>query len=296
MLTSFRNLCWAIPANIPLRPWTTLNWVPKNFRICKKDSSSLCRIPNPADSKYLGIPEFCKTLNEFPGIPVKIPKIWGNSWNSSRADQAFITGFPMSSMGGVWIFSGIAHSHITASSEYQKAFCEVIMFNISNYVIRNTSDDFKKGITSPAPWNRNFCSDNFIFVIFILANIPATATAAVPEDQSEIQMLRIKNEYGKIDKSRVLLKTRSSLILDTCNMWSRMQQIRKAGGKYTLAYWSITRGLCRSITILSGVLSSPILRMLRPFMKMKCFVFQGVDNTILLVLLIKKRPMFGRRE
>ena len=33
----------------------------------------------------------------------------GNSWNSSQAHRAFITGFPMSSMGGVWIFTGIAH-------------------------------------------------------------------------------------------------------------------------------------------------------------------------------------------
>ena len=32
-------------------PWTTLNWVPKNFRISKNDNCSLCRIPEPADSK-----------------------------------------------------------------------------------------------------------------------------------------------------------------------------------------------------------------------------------------------------
>ena len=56
--------------------WTTLNWVPKNSRIFKKDTSSLCRIPNPTDSEYWGIPEFCKILNGFPGIPVKIHKIW----------------------------------------------------------------------------------------------------------------------------------------------------------------------------------------------------------------------------
>ena len=39
--------------------------------------SSCCRIPNVADSKYWGIPEFCKTLNDFRGIPVKIHKILG---------------------------------------------------------------------------------------------------------------------------------------------------------------------------------------------------------------------------
>ena len=36
-------------------------------------------------------------------------KVLGNSWISSHAHQAFSTGFPMSSMRGVWIFSGIAH-------------------------------------------------------------------------------------------------------------------------------------------------------------------------------------------
>ena len=57
--------------------WTTLNWVPKTFRISKNDSSSFCRIPNLSDSKSLGIPEFCNILNGFRGIPVKIHKILG---------------------------------------------------------------------------------------------------------------------------------------------------------------------------------------------------------------------------
>ena len=57
--------------------WTTLNWVPKNFRISKKDSGSLCRIPNHADSKSWGIPEFGKILNGFAGIPIEIHKILG---------------------------------------------------------------------------------------------------------------------------------------------------------------------------------------------------------------------------
>ena len=72
---------WAIPENIqpppPPPPWTTLNWVPKNFRISKKDNCSFCKIPEPADSKSCGIPEFRKKLNGFPGIPVKIYKILG---------------------------------------------------------------------------------------------------------------------------------------------------------------------------------------------------------------------------
>ena len=57
--------------------WATLSWVPKNFRISKKGSSSLRRISNPADSEPWEITEFCKILNGFPGIPVKIHKILG---------------------------------------------------------------------------------------------------------------------------------------------------------------------------------------------------------------------------
>lgn len=34
--------------------------------------------------------------------------------------------------------------------------------------------------TSPAPWKRNLCSDNFVLVIRMAAIIPATATEAVP--------------------------------------------------------------------------------------------------------------------
>ena len=41
--------------------WTTLIWVPKWFRISKKNNSSLCRISNG--------------LNGFPGILVKIHKM-----------------------------------------------------------------------------------------------------------------------------------------------------------------------------------------------------------------------------
>ena len=67
----------AIPENIHTPPMDDIELGTQNFRISKKGSSSLCRIPNPADSKSCGIPEFCKTLNEFPGIPVKIPKIGG---------------------------------------------------------------------------------------------------------------------------------------------------------------------------------------------------------------------------
>ena len=62
---------------IPNPADTTLNQVPRNFRISKKDNSSLYRIPNPAESKSLGIPEFYKILNGFAGIPIKIHKILG---------------------------------------------------------------------------------------------------------------------------------------------------------------------------------------------------------------------------
>ena len=74
---------------------------------------------NPADSKSWGIPEFskilngfdripefCKILNGFAGIPIKIHKILGKFMEFQSGSA--ITGFPTSSMGGVWIFSGIA--------------------------------------------------------------------------------------------------------------------------------------------------------------------------------------------
>ena len=43
----------------------------------QKDWSILCRIPNPADSKSWGFPEFWKILNGVGGIPIKIHKIQG---------------------------------------------------------------------------------------------------------------------------------------------------------------------------------------------------------------------------
>ena len=80
--------------------WTTLNWVSRNFRISKKDSGSLWRIRDPADSNSLGITEFCKFLNVLLEFQSKFTKFQRNSWNSSQAHRAFITGFPMSSRGG----------------------------------------------------------------------------------------------------------------------------------------------------------------------------------------------------
>ena len=70
-----RRAYWAIPENIHTPLWTTLNWVPKNFRISKNDSSSLCRIPNLTHSNSWGIVKFCKSLKGFAGIPIKIHKI-----------------------------------------------------------------------------------------------------------------------------------------------------------------------------------------------------------------------------
>ena len=46
---------WAIPENIHSPLWTTLIWLSNSW----------------------GIPQFCKILNGFPGIPVKIDKIFG---------------------------------------------------------------------------------------------------------------------------------------------------------------------------------------------------------------------------
>ena len=55
----------------------------QKFQDFQEGRSTLYRIPNPADSESRGIPEFCKILNGFPGIPVKIPQFFffggGNS-------------------------------------------------------------------------------------------------------------------------------------------------------------------------------------------------------------------------
>ena len=71
-----------------------MNGVPKTVWISKKYSGSLCRIPYPTNSKSSGIPEFRKS---------KLTKFWKYSWNSSQAGRAVTTGFPMSSMGVMWI-------------------------------------------------------------------------------------------------------------------------------------------------------------------------------------------------
>ena len=90
------------------RLWTTLNWIPKNFRISKKDSGSLRRIPNPDGWNSWGIPEFCKILNGFPRIPVKIHRILGKFMEFQSGSPSIYYRIPVSSIGGVWIFSGIA--------------------------------------------------------------------------------------------------------------------------------------------------------------------------------------------
>ena len=90
-------------------PSTTLNWVPKNFRISKKDSSNLCRIPNSGDSSSWEIPESCKILNGFSGIPVKIHKILGKFVEFQSGSPNIFYRISNVVHGGVWILSGIAH-------------------------------------------------------------------------------------------------------------------------------------------------------------------------------------------
>ena len=109
---SLLSLHWAVPENMPPPPllWTTRNWVPKNFRISKKDSSSLCMIPNPADSKSWRIPEFSKILYGFAGILIKIHKIFGKFVEFQSGSPSIYYKIFSVVHGGVWVFSGIAHS------------------------------------------------------------------------------------------------------------------------------------------------------------------------------------------
>ena len=66
-------------------------------------------MPNPDDSESWGIPEFCKILNGFPGIPVKIHKILGKFLEFQSGSPSIYYRISNVVHGGVWIFSGIAH-------------------------------------------------------------------------------------------------------------------------------------------------------------------------------------------
>ena len=88
------------------------HWVPRNFSISKRISSSLWRIPNPADSKSLGILEFCKVLNGFAGIPIKIHKIAGKFVEFQSVLPSIYYRISNVIHGNVWIFSGIAQYFI----------------------------------------------------------------------------------------------------------------------------------------------------------------------------------------
>ena len=101
---------WASLENIHTPSiWTTLNWVAKNFRISKKDSSNLCRIPNAANSKSWGVPQFCKILNGFAGIPIKIHKILAKFMEFQSGSPSIYYRISNVVHGGMWILSGTAH-------------------------------------------------------------------------------------------------------------------------------------------------------------------------------------------
>ena len=74
---------------------TTLDEVPKNFRISKKDISSLSRIPNPADSNSWGI------LQDFER----------SCWNSDQNSQNFrkIRGIPVRLTEHLLRISNVVH-------------------------------------------------------------------------------------------------------------------------------------------------------------------------------------------
>ena len=144
---------WAIPENIhtPLR--TTLNWILKNFRISKNDSSRFCRIPNLADSKYWGIPDFAKLIMIFVEFRSKFTTFWGNSWISSQAYQAFSTGFPMSSMGGAWIFSGIAHYKNKRTKKVQTRAHKGTAEKRTEYEILKSQSQKTHASSTKIPWS-----------------------------------------------------------------------------------------------------------------------------------------------
>ena len=64
---------------------------------------------NLADSKYWGIPEFCKTFNDFRGILVKIRKILGKFMDFQSSSLSIFYRISNVVHGGCVDISGIAH-------------------------------------------------------------------------------------------------------------------------------------------------------------------------------------------
>ena len=56
--------------------------------------------------------EFCKTLNGFRRIPVKIHKIFGHFMDFQSFSSSIFYRISNVVHGGVWIFSGIAQCHL----------------------------------------------------------------------------------------------------------------------------------------------------------------------------------------
>ena len=111
---------WATPENIhPSPQWKTLNLVPK-----------VSGFPRRTVAVYAG---FKTLLIQYLGEFLKFARFWmvflvfwskftkfpQNSWNSRQVQGAFITGFPMSFMGVVWIFSGIAHCTLILGPQFR---------------------------------------------------------------------------------------------------------------------------------------------------------------------------------
>ena len=78
---------------------------------------------------------FAKLLMIFVEFWSKFTKFLGNPWISSQVYLAFSTGFPMLSIGGVWIFSGIAY--------YSEDFCVqwlLFVFSLHDVFVRGHFD------------------------------------------------------------------------------------------------------------------------------------------------------------
>ena len=81
------------------RRWQT-NKIESDWSNSPRHSSSR-QFPSPSsDSKSYGIPGFCKSLNGFRGIQVKIHKIWGKFMDFQSCSTSIFYRISMSSMGG----------------------------------------------------------------------------------------------------------------------------------------------------------------------------------------------------
>ena len=95
----------------PPPPWTTLNWVPTNCRISKKDNCSFCRIPELLIQHLEEFQNFTKILMVFLEFRLKFAKYLGKFVNFQSYSLSISYRISNVVHGGVWILFGTAQNY-----------------------------------------------------------------------------------------------------------------------------------------------------------------------------------------